>query len=77
MNWKLSAFADEIGFGRGLQSWTLQQPGTGEVHLRGIGGKNFMELSIGEFNDLRGIAQAHGLSFHAAACDTGTRTRLN
>ena len=71
MNWKLSAFADEIGPDPVLQFSTLQRLGVGEIQLRGAWGKNVMELSVSELNDLRSIAGVHGLGFHAIGSPLG------
>ncbi|MCI0805007.1 MAG: TIM barrel protein, partial [Chloroflexi bacterium] len=71
MNWKLSAFADEIGPDPVLQFSTLQRLGVGEIQLRGAWGKNVMELSASELRDLRSIAGVHGLGFHAIGSPLG------
>ena len=71
MNWKLSAFADEIGHDPELQFSTLQRLGVGEIQLRGAWGKNVMALSASGLKDLRNIAEAHDLSFHAIGSPLG------
>ncbi len=71
MDWKLSAFADEIGTDPELQFSTLQRLGVSEIQLRGAWGKNVMELSAGEIRELTSIAEAHGLGFHAIGSPLG------
>jgi sugar phosphate isomerase/epimerase len=71
MNWKLSAFADEIGADPELQFSTLQRLGVGEIQLRGAWAKGVMELSAGELQGLKGIADSHGLGFHAIGSPLG------
>lgn len=71
MNWKLSAFADEIGPDPVLQFSTLQRLGVGEIQLRGAWGKNVMDLTASELRDLNNIAEAHGLGFHAIGSPLG------
>ena len=71
MNRKLSAFADEIGPDPELQFSTLERLGVAEIQLRGAWGKNVMELSASELSDLKNIATAHGLGFHAIGSPLG------
>ena len=71
MDWKLSAFADEIGPDPVLQFSTLQRLGVGEIQLRGAWGKGVMELSASELVELKNIAGAHSLSFHAIGSPLG------
>ncbi|MDP6665823.1 MAG: sugar phosphate isomerase/epimerase family protein [Dehalococcoidia bacterium] len=71
MNWKLSAFADEISPDPELQFSILERHGINEIQLRGAWGKNVMELSTGELHDLKSIAGIHGLTFHAVGSPLG------
>lgn len=71
MNWKLSAFADEIGPDPELQFSTLQRLGVGEIQLRGAWGKGVMDLSASELRELKSIATAHGLDFHGIGSPLG------
>ena len=71
MNWKLSAFADEIGPDPELQFSTLQRLGVGEIQLRGAWGKGVMELTANELQELKTMAEVHGLGFHAIGSPLG------
>lgn len=71
---KLSAFADEIGDDLDLQIATLKANQVGNIELRGVWGKNVLDLSEAEIKEVkRGVMEA-GLGFSAIGSPIGKFT---
>lgn len=68
---KLSAFADEISDDLDEQIRVLKKTGVGNIELRGVWGKNVMELSDGELKQIAKAAHENGLGFSAIGSPIG------
>ncbi len=67
----VSAFADEIASDVDVQLAVLQRHGIGHVDLRGVGGRNVVELDDSEALALREALHTHGLSASSIASPIG------
>ena len=68
---RVSAFADEIGEELELQLEVLAANGVGNIELRGVWGKNVLELSAGEVRRVRDAARQAGVGFSAVGSPIG------
>jgi 3-dehydroshikimate dehydratase len=68
---KLSAFADEIGKDLDLQIETLKKNGVGYIELRGVWGKNVLELTEQEVRTVASTAKRAGIGFSAIGSPLG------
>ena len=68
---RVSAFADEIGDDLELQLEVLAANGVGNIELRGVWGKNVLELSAGEVRRVRDAARQAGVGFSAVGSPIG------
>ena len=68
---QLSAFADEIGDDLSLQIEVLRNNGVGNIELRGVWGKNVLELSEDEIREVKKIAADNGIGFSAVGSPLG------
>jgi sugar phosphate isomerase/epimerase len=68
---KLSAFADEIGDDLDLQIATLKSNQVGNIELRGVWGKNVLDLSEAEIKEVKRGAMDAGLGFSAIGSPIG------
>ena len=68
---KLSAFADEIGDDLDLQIATLKANQVGNIELRGVWGKNVLDLSEAEIKEVKRSAMDAGLGFSAIGSPIG------
>ncbi len=71
MNNPLSAFADEISDDLEEQIATLKQNGVGNIELRGMWGKNVLDLTEQEIRQIKQRASIEGLGFSAVASPLG------
>ncbi len=67
----ISAFADEIGDDLDLQIATLKANGIGNIELRGVWGKNVLQLSEAEVKEVKKRAADNGLGFSAVGSPLG------
>jgi branched-subunit amino acid aminotransferase/4-amino-4-deoxychorismate lyase/sugar phosphate isomerase/epimerase len=67
----VSAFADEIASDLDAQAAVLKRHGIGHVDLRGVGGRNVIELTDEQAVALREGLRTHGLSVAAIASPIG------
>lgn len=67
----LSAFADEIGDDLNLQIETLKANGVGNIELRGVWGKNVLELSEEEIKEIKKVADDNGIGFSSVGSPLG------
>ncbi|MBT3272521.1 MAG: sugar phosphate isomerase/epimerase [Spirochaetales bacterium] len=68
---KLSAFADEIGDDLALQIEILKKNDVANIELRGVWGKNVLELSESEVREVKKTADANGIGFSAVGSPLG------
>ncbi|MFO7870833.1 MAG: sugar phosphate isomerase/epimerase family protein [Kiritimatiellia bacterium] len=68
---KLSAFADEIGDDPDVQIEHLKANGVNNIELRGVWGKNVLDLSPEEIGEVEKRAKANGLGFSAIGSPLG------
>ena len=68
---KISAFADEISDNLGLQIDTLKSNGVGNIELRGVWGKNVLELTEEEIREVKRKASDSGIGFSAVGSPLG------
>ena len=68
---KISAFADEIGSDLDAQIDTLKSNQVGYIELRGVWGKNVLDLSESEVYQIKQHADEAGLGFSAIASPLG------
>lgn len=68
---KISAFADEIGDDLGLQIETLKNNGVGNIELRGVWGKNVLELTGSEIREVKKNAADNGIGFSSVGSPLG------
>ena len=67
----LSGFADEIGPDLGLQIETLRSAGLRYLELRGIWGKNVLDLSAKERHDAKAQLSGAGIGVSAIGSPIG------
>ena len=68
---RISAFADEIGDELELQLEVLAANGVGNIELRGVWGKNVLQLSAAEVRRVKDAARQAGVGFSAVASPIG------
>lgn len=68
---KISAFADEISANLDEQIATLKANGIGWIELRGVWGKNVLDLSEAEIRTVKQRASENGLGFSAIGSPLG------
>jgi len=68
---RVSAFADEIGAELELQLEVLAANGVGNIELRGVWGKNVLELSAAEVRRVKDAARQAGVGFSAVGSPIG------
>ena len=68
---RVSAFADEIGDQLELQLEVLAANGVGNIELRGVWGKNVLELSAAEVRRVGAAARQAGVGFSAVGSPIG------
>jgi 3-dehydroshikimate dehydratase len=68
---KISAFADEIGDDLDLQIATLKANGVDNIELRGVWGKNIVQLTLDEVKEVKKRATENGLGFSAIGSPLG------
>jgi sugar phosphate isomerase/epimerase len=68
---QLSAFADEISPDLNEQIAVLKANGVGNIELRGVGGKNVMELTTDEVRQIARTARENGIGFSAVGSPLG------
>ncbi|MHC4741283.1 MAG: sugar phosphate isomerase/epimerase family protein [Planctomycetota bacterium] len=68
---KLSAFADEVTDDFLAQVQYLAKEGVGFIEPRFVGGKNLMDLSQGELDDVKKMIKDHGLKTSAIGSPIG------
>ena len=70
-NIKISAFADEIAPDLATQIEHLKLNGVGYIELRGVDGKNVMQLARDEVKDVKRRASDAGIGFSAVGSPLG------
>jgi len=68
---RLSAFADEISPNLGEQIAVLKDNRVGFIELRGVGGKNVMELTADDVREIARIARDNGIGFSSIGSPIG------
>ena len=68
---KLSAFADEVGEDLTEQLSILAENKVGNIELRGVWGKNVLELNVDEIKSIRLAADEAGIGFSAIGSPIG------
>lgn len=68
---QLSAFADEISADLNEQVAVLKANGVGNIELRGVWGKNVMELTADQVRDIGRVARANGIGFSSIGSPLG------
>ena len=68
---KISAFADEIGDDLEFQITTLRKNGVDNIELRGVWGKNILDLTSGEIATIAKAAANAGIGFSSIGSPIG------
>lgn len=68
---KISAFADEISDDLDIQIDSLKANGVGFIELRGVWGKNVLDLSEAEVREVKRRAAENGIGFSAVGSPLG------
>lgn len=68
---RISAFADEISDDLDVQIATLLANGVGNIELRGVWGKNVLDLTVAEIKEVKQQAADAGLGFSALGSPIG------
>lgn len=68
---KISAFADEVSDSLDEQFQVMQREGVGHIELRGVWGKNVLQLTSHEVQDIKKKADDAGIGFSAVGSPLG------
>ncbi len=68
---KLSAFADEVSDSLDEQIQIMQREGVGNIELRGVWGKNVLQLTPDEVKEIKAQASDAGIGFSAVGSPLG------